>query len=104
MKIVDEKYQNFFDAIEYIASDFGYQMRSYSGRGMFGSQCLSINVDRGFDEVKFGAYVMMRLLANDESAHPDDFPMMRSDSMGLGSVIYWPRVEVIADDNEDEED
>lgn len=54
----------------------GYKPTAYSGRGMCGKRCVSVYLgagDQGQGLPKKGAL---------------------SDSMGKGSVIYWPAVEV----------
>lgn len=52
----------------------GLRPRSYSGRGMYGRYCVSINLDQN-------------------EPVPDKLPGGYSwDSMGLGRVLYWPNV------------
>lgn len=49
----------------------GYQPRSYSGRGMFGRECVGVSLDR-FQELTVGARTATY------------------DSLGLGRIAYWP--------------
>jgi hypothetical protein len=50
----------------------GRKVRSYSGRGMFGRQCVGVALDR-YD---YGSDL------------PDEG--QRRDSLGLGEIVYWP--------------
>lgn len=67
------------ELLEELADDYGLDYDTdYSGRGMFGAQCLSVTGDRGDmadarDELEqaLGAY--------------------SEDSMGMGVVLYWRR-------------
>lgn len=92
------------DQLEIIEDAIGYfddaEMDSYSGRGMFGRQCLGITFNSMGDAFRFA------LLLDDE-----DLTLMlsapRFDNMGLGIVIYWPDVEApegIGEDEDEDED
>lgn len=78
----------------------GFQPKPYSGRGMFGAFCVSVNVDRGQEAKLFSGM----------AKHLADIPGYSQDSMGLGTVIYWRQMPTTnisfpADDpEEDEED
>lgn len=51
----------------------GLQPRSYSGRGMFGRECVAVYLEQG--------------------VHPGDLELpagWRQDQLGLGTVVYWP--------------
>lgn len=51
----------------------GKKARSYSGRGMYGRECVACSIRRGEDFAGLpGGY--------------------RTDSLGLGQIVYWPRV------------
>lgn len=60
--------------------DAGYEPRAYSGRAMFGKQCVSVVLDSEGDIWN----VARNLDAN------TNVPAPRTDSMGRGIVIYWP--------------
>ena len=102
--------------------DAGYETRSYSGRGMFGKECLGVEVDRG-SMGSFIADVIDTLHSRVDSSGDDEeaeaevddafdavaqgFRRMNTDSMGLGSILYFPGVpfeDEDADDDEDEDD
>lgn len=69
----------------------GYEVRSYSGRGMYGNECLGVTCD---DPVVFTAKVMA--VASAYGYHLDDllalFSKHRTDDMGLSTIIYFPSV------------
>jgi hypothetical protein len=89
------------DTIQDLISDIdGAELRSYSGRGMYGKQCLGIDMDSMADAFRFA------LMVEDE-----DLTVALSnpcfDSMGLGIIVYFPNVEApegIDDDEDDDED
>lgn len=63
----------------------GYEPRTYSGRGMFGAQCVGVNLESQEDLVGIGA-------ALGKAGLEVGTPLL--DSMGLGVVAYWPAVQV----------
>jgi len=89
-----------------IVDEAGYELESYSGRGMFGDLCASIRLDK--DQSVF------EVLSNiTEAAHVrhnvdgpgevdvDDFDIgewielmgkTKTDNLGLGMVLYWKRM------------
>jgi hypothetical protein len=89
------------DTIQDLISDIdGAELRSYSGRGMYGKQCLGIDMDSMADAFRFA------LMVEDE-----DLTVALSnpcfDSMGLGIIVYFPNVEApegIDDEEDDDED
>lgn len=82
------------DAISYVDGDA--EMYPYSGRGMYGQQCLGIDFDDMGDAFRFA------LLLGGEVAEILARPSF--DSMGLGIVAYWPNVEAPEVADEDDED
>ncbi len=79
--------------------------RHYSGRGMFGEQCLGITVDREISEVGLGAKLILEyMVAHSEAedldydATPDENEILDilerscTDSMGLGTIVYFPGI------------
>lgn len=64
----------------------GHEVRSYSGRGMYGRYCVGVSLTRG-----------ERLTVGSRTASYD--------SLGLGSIAYWPSAvwpEGMADPSEAE--
>jgi hypothetical protein len=83
-----------FDRVVEAVEEAGYEVRSYSGRGMYGKECLGVECD---DPVKFMLELAIGLAETCEDAGEvaDFLEMLRdpqTDSMGLGSIIYWPRI------------
>ena len=103
--------EQFLDAIE----GAGYTPRSYSGRGMYGKVCVGVDLERNQSEADFVLDVMAYLLETaTEDVHAgyllEQVDLMRGsrgDSMGLGSIIYWPNLpwpEGRADGADDDEE
>jgi hypothetical protein len=56
----------------------GLEPRSYSGRGMFGRQCVGVSG---------------RTVASVLRDVPREFGEPHTDNMGMGVIAYWPSVE-----------
>lgn len=63
--------------------DCGNEARSYSGRGMYGKQCVSVDLDGDGDLWNLAIALSRRGI---EPGQP------HTDSMGRGIVAYWPRI------------
>ena len=112
-----------YKALQHLADETNLNIRfrsDYSGRGMFGDHCLALDLPREVTGTQ-ALMAIVELLHNraleeiatddqvDEDEEPNDeartildkvFRMAqetRSDSMGLGSIVYWPRTT--AEDN-----
>lgn len=79
--------------------DVGADVRSYSGRGMFGKQCIGItgDISEMKDTLKCVLDRLFDLVADDDSVDIDDIKETahklldrQQDSMGLDYVWYWP--------------
>lgn len=69
------------DAIHDVADQFNTRPRSYSGRGMNGKRCWAIaSQDHTATEVI-------------EAAAQKGLTGARSDSLGLGVIVYWPHLK-----------
>ncbi|CAM5998711.1 unnamed protein product [Sphagnum balticum] len=77
-----EQVNKFIDALE----EAGYEPKSYSGRGMYGKSCVSIR-----DGVSAWDVAVALFVGND--LDPTDVPEPHQDSLGLGTVLYWPSYE-----------
>lgn len=82
------------------------QPAPYSGRAMFGKQCISL---RGDSVSVWGLAVELTDRAPDYGIEIHDIPEPDTDSLGRGIVIYWPRLEwpegrEDPDDDEDPDD
>ena len=86
-----------------LAEQHDGEVRSYSGRGMYGKTCLGVSIDG--DLVGFA----MRLgaeLALTSGAEVAEWlaGQVSVDSMGRGSIIYFSRVVAPADIEDEEDD
>ena len=73
--------------IKQVADEFGVDAREYSGRGMYGAYCWAIDCGR-YEEGEIAERTVQ--LGRRGAAF---------DSLGMGSIVYWPSVKF-----EDEED
>jgi hypothetical protein len=72
--------------------DRGANVYAYSGRAMFGRQCIGITI--GYNPYAFMAECVACLETDEDR---EDiiriFSYTKTDSLGLGSIIYWPNME-----------
>lgn len=87
-----------------ILMDAGVDVRSYSGRGMYGRECLGVDIDRGSSFLDKLADVLESATEDEIQTIADGIRDSRQDTMGLGSIIYWPNVKWEDDPSEDEEE
>lgn len=67
-------------------------IRSYSGRFMYGSQCIAFALD-GIEPVQFIAEFICALAQEDVQFTQDLVDQsIQWDNLGLGAVVYFPRV------------
>ena len=99
MKLTAKQLETITDAVD--SNTYG-QVRSYSGRGMFGESCLGIVTS---DTARCFMALAVTLVDNGEqeilallTASPS-----REDSLGKDAIIYFPRL-IVEDDESDEED
>lgn len=89
----------------------GFKVRDdYSGRGMFGEQCFGYEPE--YDACNIFLWMLSQLFDEGEDWEFYDevkalidagsFESECSDSMGLGTIIYYPHLQV--EDEEEEED
>lgn len=81
----------------YDNGDMEMEVRSYSGRGMYGDTCVAVTLGSYAN-----AWTLALAIADVNNGNADLFglPEPRSDSMGLGTVLYWPSLEWPADAEE----
>lgn len=91
-----------------LCEDYGITPHSsYSGRGMFGKQCIGIEQNRPEDIVKFLYLVVPQIdprwYENEyQHTNPDYSPEwedIREDSMGRGQIFYWPGIRAVDPEN-----
>jgi hypothetical protein len=96
------------EILEELSHSYSFKVREYSGRGMYGRKCLAVttNID-SVHSLQLGFYIAhvaaeQGLLDETENILSDNDT--KEDSMGLGTVIYWPRVPYVKESNEGEGD
>jgi len=80
--------------VEALVSDH-FKVIRYSGRGMYGKQCVGIVYDSPGELIRLGALITLHPL--DYWGVPRfelrDLQRVSIDSMGLSTVAYWPHLE-----------
>lgn len=87
--------------LQTLIEDAGMLPRSYSGRGMHGHECLAIDCDSS--KVLFNlAFLLDAARLHPCGALQDDITILAdamrracTEEIGLGTVIYWPRIKYI---------
>lgn len=101
--------------LQFLLEDYGLTVRSYSGRGMSGRECLAVEAgDRDLLRIIFDIGYDLGHEAGEVEAHPnrsdcgpdslDDLSKkhqdlkvalrsVQQDTLGLGVVTYFPKVE-----------
>jgi hypothetical protein len=80
-----ETIELFLNAIE----EAGYSPRTYSGRAMYGKQCVGVPLERWQSDIDFVLDVI-EAMHGVEGLSSRVMRDSRSDSMGRGSILYWP--------------
>lgn len=97
------------NTVQYLCEKAGYETRSYSGRGMYGRACLGVDIDNNKDITSLFADILALDELDDcyvREEFADAFHSAKSDSMGLGMIVYFPTIKYIAgpDDRADKPD
>ena len=87
-----------FNTLVEVIESAGYETYSYSGRGMYGNSCVGFTVDREYSIFQAISQILedMDIGDGDNGGFYDFTAALRSaqmDSMGLDTVIYFPRVK-----------
>lgn len=88
--------------------ELDYTTRSYSGRGMYGKECLGVELGALKDVGELVAD-LIEAAADDPNCADDvarGVRRMSWDNLGLGIIVYFPSVPFVdagTDDHEDEE-
>ena len=83
-------------ALKEIFEGMAYEVRDYSGRGMFGKRCLAVTCDNPSGWI---AEVFL-YLAENKTPYEEIIQVAeilkdsRTDTMGHASIIYWPAIPV----------
>lgn len=92
------------EALDNAGLDYSAFRFDYSGRGMYGDNCIGLVGSDG-DAIKFCAYLAKALDAAevlDFDSAIEDLANARSDSMGLSGITYWPHMAVDSWEGEDD--
>jgi hypothetical protein len=87
--------------LQLLLTNAGFEVRSYSGRGMNGKTCLAVVVDREDNAAAMFAE-LLALTSSHDGSSTDTLAVMeviqealrdhRTESMGRDTVVYWPNV------------
>jgi len=93
--------------MQVLAESCELNVRSYSGRGMYEERCLGITADG--DIGKFIADIIIGMNETDDydfscADIAEAFSGMRTDSMGKGTIYYFPDVPFVSDEDVDDVD
>lgn len=88
-----------------VCEPLGVTVRSYSGRGMYGKECLGFSIDGRTSAAQFAFKLAIELTAAGEEFAIDDLldRGWSQDSMGMGTIVYVPGFKW-EEPSEDEED
>lgn len=92
--------------LQELIEGIGFETRSYSGRGMYGKQCLGVEISRDQSIGDLFAMILEEVDGQDDLREiADGFHGMCWDSMGLDMIYYFPNVPYFnEEDHEDEEE
>lgn len=78
------------ETLKEIIEAAGYDTRSYSGRGMFGRECLAVSID--VSESEFFSDLIDVTDSSNIRIVSDAMRNVRTDSLGRGTILYFPSV------------
>lgn len=89
--------------------DEGLEVRTtYSGRGMYGKNCLGV-VGATDDLLRFVLEIVPAIdpisvkMGTDMSAmYSEEWFRVHTDDMGVWTIFYWPEIEVVKDEPDDQ--
>jgi hypothetical protein len=90
------------DIINEAAFQADVELRSYSGRAMYGSSCLGVSGSER-DSARF----LIVLAQQDYDLASDLVDSLRTDSLGMGIITYFTNIGsegIVADDDDDDDD
>lgn len=89
-----------------ICQDLDLEVRSYSGRGMYGDRCVGIDCDNPFQAFSRITLALMEQGSDGLEAveHFTRDGAVTMDSMGLGSILYFPRLPWVGSEENVEEE
>ncbi len=78
-----------------VCTDIGLDVRSYSGRGMYGAQCVGVDTGSPFQDfakIVVGLTEIGGPEGLEAAEHFTRDGAVATDSMGRGSILYFPRL------------
>jgi hypothetical protein len=90
------------DIINEAAYEADAELRSYSGRAMYGSSCLGVSGSER-DSARF----LIAVAKEDYDLASDLVDSLRTDSLGMGIITYFTNIGsegVVADEEDDDEE
>lgn len=93
-----------FNKVREAFENAGFETRSYSGRSMYGKECLGIKCDSAIEAI-FETITEAIIRDTDHVqtiALIDELRDYHIDSLGLGSILYFPNLEWENENFEDE--
>lgn len=81
-----------------------FRCRKYSGRGMYGSQCLGVEVNMDHSLGDLLGEIVAYVDDDNRDEISDALRKLRTDSLGLGEIVYFPGVPFTEEDDEELED
>ena len=82
------------ELLEEVISEAGYESRRYSGRFMYGQECIALATEDASFEVKEVLSETAESLYRHKQREVclNLIRKMQQDSLGLGFIYYWPTV------------
>lgn len=74
----------------------GYRVRSYSGRFMYGKECLAVSCADPTD--------LLMLLAEEAPGVLKALGKPKMDDLGKGAICYWPQAAAPDDDGKEDQE
>ena len=86
--------QRIIEVMEDFCQEREFDFRDdYSGRGMFGRKCVGIVIDSGTNSLEMIMELTEMLIDNDIEYVSEKIGAIRQDNMGMGTIIYFPRIK-----------
>lgn len=84
--------------------NLGFSIRRYSGRAMYGSYCLGIEVERGVSTASVAFRLALELSSMGEEDILEDLASVEwsQDSMGMGGIMYASSLRWAENEEEEE--
>lgn len=70
----------------------GYDVTSYSGRGMYGNSCVGVRVANDSEMLAMAANIAIECDDAQREELPDIVGNAKTDNMGRGLIVYFPNM------------